>query len=101
MMSVFGAPIRVAALPARPIHKHRGSIGVLGAGNHFLELQEVVEVLDAEAAGVLGLRKGQAVFMLHSDSGKLGKRLLRDVHAQAEERGALTGWSRNSPGRRP
>jgi tRNA-splicing ligase RtcB len=74
-----------AALPRKPIAKHRGSIGALGAGNHFLELQEVVEVCDAEAASRLGLRQGQALFMMHSDSGKLGKRVLRDVHAEAEE----------------
>jgi tRNA-splicing ligase RtcB len=74
-----------AALPRKPLKKHRGSIGVLGAGNHFLELQEVVEICDPEAAQRLGLFEGQAMFMMHSDSGKLGKRMLRDVHAEAEE----------------
>ena len=72
------------ALPKKQVAKHRGSIGVLGAGNHFLELQEVIEVCDPEAARRLGLFKGQAMFMMHSDSGKLGKRVLRDVHAEAE-----------------
>lgn len=73
------------ALPRKAITKHRGSIGALGAGNHFLELQEVVEICDPEAAQRLGLRMGQAMFMMHSDSGKLGKRVLRDVHAEAEQ----------------
>ena len=74
-----------ASLPRKAITKHRGSIGALGAGNHFLELQEIVEICDPEAAQRLGLRLGQAMFMMHSDSGKLGKRVLRDVHAEAEE----------------
>jgi tRNA-splicing ligase RtcB len=73
-----------AALPKKPITKYRESVGALGAGNHFLELQEVVEICDEEAAARLGLTKGLAVFMMHSDSGKLGKRVLRPVHAEAE-----------------
>lgn len=72
------------ALPRKPIVKHRGTVGVLGAGNHFLELQEVVEICDPVAAERLGLRLGQAMFMMHSDSGKLGKRVLADVHEEAE-----------------
>jgi len=74
-----------AALPRKPIAKHRGSLGALGAGNHFLELQEIVELCDPAAAERLGLRLGQAMFMMHSDSGKLGKRMLRAVHEEAEQ----------------
>jgi tRNA-splicing ligase RtcB len=82
-----------AALPRKPIAKYRGSVGALGAGNHFLELQEVVEVVDVEAARRLGLTKGQAVFMMHSDSGKLGKRVLAEVHAEAERLHRAPGGS--------
>jgi tRNA-splicing ligase RtcB len=73
------------ALPRRRIQKHCDSIGTLGTGNHFLELQEVVEVCDPEAARSLGLEVGQAMFMLHSASAKLGKRVLAEVHAEAEQ----------------
>jgi tRNA-splicing ligase RtcB len=58
-------------------------LGTLGAGNHFLELQEIVDVLDAAAAGGLGLVKGDAVFMMHTDSRKLGKLVLRPVLEEA------------------
>jgi tRNA-splicing ligase RtcB len=58
-------------------------LGTLGAGNHFLELQEIVEVLDPPAAGRLGLAAGDAVFMMHSDSRRLGKRVLKPVAEEA------------------
>lgn len=73
-----------AALPRKALRKYRGSVGALGAGNHFLELQEVVEILDEEAAKRLGLQLGQAMFMMHSDSRKLGKGLLKPIHEEAE-----------------
>jgi tRNA-splicing ligase RtcB (3'-phosphate/5'-hydroxy nucleic acid ligase) len=66
------------------IRKGSGWLGTLGAGNHFLELQEVVEVLDAHAARRLGLENGAAVFMLHSDSRKLGKAILKPLREQSE-----------------
>ena len=67
------------------IRKGIGWLGTLGAGNHFLELQEVVEVLDQHAARRLGLENGAAVFMLHSDSRKLGKGILKPLRERAEE----------------
>lgn len=73
-----------ASLPRNPIKKERGSIGALGGGNHFLELQEVVEIQDPEAARRLGLFPGAAVFMMHSDSRRLGKKLLKKVQQEAE-----------------
>jgi tRNA-splicing ligase RtcB (3'-phosphate/5'-hydroxy nucleic acid ligase) len=72
------------ALPRNPIRKERRSLGSLGGGNHFLELQEVVEVLDPQAARRLGLPLGAAMFMMHSDSRRLGKKLLKKVLREAE-----------------
>jgi len=74
-----------ASLPRKPIGKYRSSVGSLGAGNHFLEMQEIVEICDPVAAERLGLQLGQAMFMMHSDSRKLGKRILAPVHEEAEE----------------
>ncbi len=73
-----------ASIPRKAIRKERGSIGALGAGNHFLELQEVVEICDPEAARRLGLELGAAMFMMHSDSRRLGKKLLNPVLEEAE-----------------
>jgi tRNA-splicing ligase RtcB len=72
------------AVPGKAIRKAATSLGTLGAGNHFLELQEIVEVLDGRAAGLLGLELGNAFVMLHSDSRRLGKKLLEPAMDEAQ-----------------
>lgn len=66
-------------------------LGSLGAGNHFLEVQVVEEVLDPEAAAVLGLHVGQVCVMLHSGSRGLGHQVctdhLKDVDAASRRLG--------------
>lgn len=46
--------------------------GTLGAGNHFIEVQEVEEIYDEAAAGAFGVFKGQLCLMVHSGSRGLG-----------------------------
>jgi tRNA-splicing ligase RtcB len=53
-------------------------LGSLGAGNHFLEVQVVDQVVDAAAAGVMGLAEGQVCVMLHSGSRGLGHQVCTD-----------------------
>lgn len=65
------------------IRKGNGWLGTLGAGNHFLELQEIVEVLDQLAAYRLGLKAGDVVFMMHTDSRRMGKRALKPIFEEA------------------
>ncbi|MBU2025792.1 RtcB family protein [Patescibacteria group bacterium] len=49
-------------------------LGILGeAGNHFLDLMKIEKVLDEEKARILGLKKGQYVFLMHTGSGILGQ----------------------------
>jgi RNA-splicing ligase RtcB len=45
--------------------------GTIGPSNHFIELQEVAEVLDREAAALLGLREGQITLQYHGGGGSL------------------------------
>jgi len=47
-------------------------LGTPGAGNHFVELQVVEQILDRHAAYGLGLRSGDVVVMIHSGSRDLG-----------------------------
>lgn len=58
----------------------RGSpqLGTLGAGNHFLEVQEVVEVYDQETANAFNIRKGQLTVMIHTGSRGLGHQVATD-----------------------
>jgi tRNA-splicing ligase RtcB (3'-phosphate/5'-hydroxy nucleic acid ligase) len=55
--------------------------GTLGSGNHFLEVQVVDQILDEEAAGVLGLAKDMVCVMIHSGSRGLGYQVCDDALA--------------------
>jgi tRNA-splicing ligase RtcB (3'-phosphate/5'-hydroxy nucleic acid ligase) len=46
--------------------------GMVGRGNHFLELQVVDEIFDPFLAEAWGLKLGQALVMYHADSGRFG-----------------------------
>ncbi|HEQ79273.1 MAG TPA: RtcB family protein [Euryarchaeota archaeon] len=61
--------------------KQRGmpQIGSLGAGNHFLEIQKVEEIFDAEASKAMGIDTiGQIVVMIHSGSRGAGYQIASD-----------------------
>jgi tRNA-splicing ligase RtcB len=53
--------------------------GTLGSGNHFLEVQIVDHVYDAEAAAVMGLEKDMVCVMIHSGSRGLGYQVCDDA----------------------
>lgn len=53
--------------------------GTLGSGNHFLEVQVVDYVADAEIAKVYGLEKDQVCVMIHSGSRGLGYQVCDDA----------------------
>ncbi len=59
------------------------SLGTIGGGNHFAELQRVEKILDAEAFKAFGLARQQLVLLVHSGSRGLGDAILRawvDTH---------------------
>ncbi len=62
----------------RAFERGRDQAGTLGAGNHFLELQEVAEIYDPKAAQVLGLHQGQLAVMIHSGSRGIGHQICTD-----------------------
>ncbi len=62
----------------RAYGRGRDQLGTLGSGNHFLELQEVVEIFDERAAGAYGLRMGQFVVFIHSGSRGFGYQVCED-----------------------
>jgi tRNA-splicing ligase RtcB len=52
--------------------------GTLGSGNHFIELQVVQEIYDAETAKAFGLAHGQVCCMIHCGSRGLGHQVCTD-----------------------
>jgi len=52
--------------------------GTLGSGNHFVEVQYVEQVYDAEGAAALGLEPGKVAVMIHSGSRGLGHQVCQD-----------------------
>jgi tRNA-splicing ligase RtcB len=66
-------------------------LGSLGAGNHFLEVQVVDEVLDSDAAGVMGLGEGGVCVMLHSGSRGLGHQVCTDHLRVVDQEGRRLG----------
>ncbi len=63
---------RADAVPPRAKERGQGQLGSLGSGNHFLEIDVVDEIYDAESAGVFGLREGGLVVQIHCGSRGLG-----------------------------
>jgi tRNA-splicing ligase RtcB len=60
--------------------KDRGlqQLGSLGSGNHFLEIDEIVEVYDEEVADVFGLQEGCIAVQIHCGSRGLGHQVCSD-----------------------
>ncbi|MDP8960404.1 MAG: RtcB family protein [Actinomycetota bacterium] len=63
-----------------PRARERGmqQIGSLGSGNHFLEVQYVDQVFDAEVAAGFGLEREQVCVMIHTGSRGLGHQICQD-----------------------
>jgi tRNA-splicing ligase RtcB len=69
-----------------PRAKQRGhdQVGTLGSGNHFLEIQRVERVFDAEAAAAMGLGEGECVVLIHTGSRGLGHQVCTDYVKQMD-----------------
>lgn len=82
------------AVPVELRQLGRREFGLVGGGNHFLEMQAVAEVLDEGVARAWGLHTGQIVVMFHADSGHLGAYVGR-LYAHRRKntwRGRLREW---------
>jgi tRNA-splicing ligase RtcB len=67
-----------AAVSERARERGAGQLGTMGSGNHFVELQTVESVFDADAGSVYGLRAGQLTVLIHSGSRGLGHQVCTD-----------------------
>ncbi|HEY7075735.1 MAG TPA: RtcB family protein [Solirubrobacteraceae bacterium] len=55
-----------------------GQLGTVGSGNHFIELQRVERIFDADAAAAMGLSEGSITVLIHSGSRGLGHQVCTD-----------------------
>ncbi len=62
----------------RALERGRAQLGTLGSGNHFVEIQRVAEIHDAQAAAALRLHEDQITVSLHSGSRGLGYQVCDD-----------------------
>ena len=67
-----------AAVSERAYSRGLDQVGTLGSGNHFLEVQVVDEIFDAEAALAFGLSEGQITVMVHCGSRGFGYQVCDD-----------------------
>ncbi|MEE9158880.1 MAG: RtcB family protein [Acidiferrobacterales bacterium] len=55
--------------------RQRDEMGTLGSGNHYLEVQHVVEVYDPQVGAAFSIKPGDAVVSIHCGSRGLGHQL--------------------------
>src|SRR3989304_2466390 len=81
--------------------KERGKsqLGTLGAGNHFIEVDVVDQVFDAEAADTLGLVEGRLAVQIHCGSRGFGHQVCTDY--VQEFQGAVKRYGIPLPDRGP
>lgn len=75
-------PLKVSA---KAIGRGKNSLGTIGVGNHFLEVQCVEEIFDEKTASTFGLAKNEVVIMIHTGSRGLGHKVASDYIMQVEK----------------
>lgn len=71
---------------------HDQSIGTIGGGNHFAELQQVESIIDSEIFQKSGLCSNTLYLLVHSGSRGLGESILRN-HIDTHKANGLTAES--------
>jgi tRNA-splicing ligase RtcB (3'-phosphate/5'-hydroxy nucleic acid ligase) len=77
-----------------------GDLGTIGGGNHFVEVQQIVEIVDRATAYQWRVKAGQLAFMVHSGSRSVGKYIggmWRDRAKQSWQKGLSYPLSRLFP----
>jgi tRNA-splicing ligase RtcB len=69
------AGARADEVSAQAKHRQRDEMGTLGSGNHYLEVQRVAKVFDADVAAAFKLREGDIVVSIHCGSRGLGHQI--------------------------
>ncbi len=67
-----------ANVSAHAKKRQRDEMGTLGSGNHYLEVQKVARLYDAETAAAFGLKENDVVVSIHCGSRGLGHQIGTD-----------------------
>ncbi len=59
-------------------HRQQKEMGTLGSGNHYLEVQHVARVFDADTAAAFGVAEGDVMVSIHCGSRGLGHQIGTD-----------------------
>jgi tRNA-splicing ligase RtcB len=62
--------------------RQREEMGTLGSGNHYLEVQKVMEIYDSQIAEGFGIKKGDCMISIHCGSRGLGHQIGTDYLRQ-------------------
>jgi tRNA-splicing ligase RtcB len=66
------------AVSDRAYERGKAQSGTLGSGNHFLEVQVIDQLYDADLCDAFGLNLGQVMVMIHSGSRGFGYQVCED-----------------------
>ena len=72
------------SLSERARERGETQVGTLGSGNHFLEVDEIVQVFDEEIAAAFGLVQGMVCVWIHCGSRGLGHQVCTDAVRQMQ-----------------
>ena len=86
-----------AAVSDRAYERGKAQSGTLGSGNHFLEVQVIDQLYDADLCDAFGLTLGQITIMIHSGSRGLGYQVCDDYVRNMVH--CLTKYNINVPDR--
>jgi len=86
-----------AEVSSRAKERGRSQLGTLGAGNHFIEVDVVDQIFDAEAARTLGLAEGYLAVQIHCGSRGFGHQVCTDY--VQEFQGAVKRYNIHLPDR--
>jgi tRNA-splicing ligase RtcB len=66
---------RPDCVSAHAKQRQHNEMGTLGSGNHYLEVQKVVQIFDTQAANVFGVHENDVLISIHSGSRGLGHQI--------------------------
>jgi len=73
-----------SSVSQRARNRGRSQLGSMGSGNHFVEVERVVEIFDPAAAEALGIEMDQVAVLIHTGSRGLGHQVCTDYVARMD-----------------